>query len=99
MFASGRTPMSSIDHCVDHPLGSGLSDGRRKPVSWRSSGQVIEETGKGNALFTMIEKRIAITGFTECHVVVDFFFPPPNHFLLISIYICTYVYIYIYIYI
>lgn len=74
MFASGRTPMSSIDHCVDHPLGSGLSDGRRKPVSWRSSGQVIEETGKGNALFTMIEKRIAITGFTECHVAVDFFF-------------------------
>lgn len=80
MFASGRTPMSSIDHCVDHSLGSGLSDGRRKPVSWRSSGQVIEETGKGNALFTMIEKRIAITGFTECHVAVDFFFPPPITF-------------------
>lgn len=75
-------PMSSIDHCVT-TLGSSLSDGRRKAVSWRSSGEVIEEAGKGNALFTMIEKRIAITGFSECHVAVGFL--RRKHFLVIWI--------------
>lgn len=81
MFASGRTDVE-YRPLRDHPWVE-FSDGRWKAVSSRSFGEVIEQAEGGNALFTMIEKRIAIKGFSECHVAVGFL--RRKHFLVIWI--------------